>query len=66
LSELFKLVYNLYLAVNVVQMIKLRRMELEHVRCRIEKEPQLKFGMDNSRGRDKLGDLDLDGRVVSK
>jgi hypothetical protein len=53
------------LAVNVVKMIKLRGMELEHVRCTIETEPQLKFGMDNSRGRDNLGDLDLDGRVVS-
>jgi hypothetical protein len=44
LSELFKLVYNLYLAINIVKMIKLRRMELENVRCTVEAEPQLKFG----------------------
>jgi hypothetical protein len=66
LSELFKLVYNLYLAVNIVKMIKLRRIELEHVRCMVETEPQLKFGVENSGGRDDFGDLDLDGRVVLK
>jgi hypothetical protein len=30
----------------------------------VETEPQLKFEVDNSTGKDNLGDLDLNGMVV--
>jgi hypothetical protein len=30
----------------------------------VELEQQLKFGVENSKGRDNLGETDLDGRIV--